>query len=279
MATPTELEHYKQLLLTTLTRLGCLINWEKSSLKPSPQKEFIGYIVITESTGELSNNQSSGHSHPATETRYPSHPEVVNCNARVLARIAGQCIVMTKALVLGKLLGRRSSWDSPLLLDGPTKDDLTRWYHALESWNGRPIKTKPVEAQLVTDASQTGWGAVLNGKQATGYRDKQVALIPLNYRESLAILRAINAFENDPVKVQKRQVLSDNVVVGWPHHRSRGPGFGSLDYHLRVRNQAFRKASGGQRKCPCRPPVSSVTTLRMGASPTSVQVPRSHLWA
>ena len=142
MATPTELEHYKQLLLTTLTRLGCLINWEKSSLKPSPQKEFIGYIVITESTGELSNNQSSGHSHPATETRYPSHPEVVNCNARVLARIAGQCIVMTKALVLGKLLGRRSSWDSPLLLDGPTRDELTRWYHALESWNSRPIKTK-----------------------------------------------------------------------------------------------------------------------------------------
>lgn len=89
------------------------------------------------------------------------------------------------------------NWDSPLLLNGLTKDDLTRWYHALESWKGRPIKIKPVEAQLITDASQTGWGAVLNGKQAIGYRDKQVALIPLNYRESLAILLAIKAFEND----------------------------------------------------------------------------------
>ena len=57
---------------------------------------------------------------------------------------------MTKAIVPGKLLvrnayrllGRRSSRDSPLLLDGPTRDDLTRWYHALESWNARPIKTK-----------------------------------------------------------------------------------------------------------------------------------------
>lgn len=83
------------------------------------------------------------------------------------------------------------------------------------------------------------------------------------------------------LKVQKRQVLSDKVAVlfGWPHPLSRGLGFGSLDYHLRVRNQAFRKASGGQRKCPCRPPVSSVTTLQMAASPTSVQVPRSHLSA
>lgn len=30
-----------------LTRLGRLINWEKSSRQPSLQKEFIGYVVIT----------------------------------------------------------------------------------------------------------------------------------------------------------------------------------------------------------------------------------------
>ena len=91
----------------------------------SSQKEFIGYVVITESTDSYPMIKV-----PATEARYPSHPELVNCNARVLARIAGQCIVMTKAIVPGKLLvrnayrlGRRSSWDSPLLLDGRTRDD------------------------------------------------------------------------------------------------------------------------------------------------------------
>ena len=73
-------------------------------------------------------------------------------------------------------------------------------------------KQKPVEAQLVTDASQTGWEAVLSGKQATGYRDKQVALIPSNYRESLAILLAIKAFEND-LKCKKVQVFSENVAA------------------------------------------------------------------
>jgi len=49
-------------------------------------------------------------------------------------------------------------------------------------------KTKPVEAQLETDASQTGWGAVLNGKQAAGYWDAQEVRMPSNYREVLAIL-------------------------------------------------------------------------------------------
>ena len=220
MASPTELEHHKQLLLSTLTRLGWLINWEKSSLQASSQKEFIGYVVITQNADGYPMIKV-----PATRIRRLRHD--IRCTlgrstvtARVLARITGQCIAMTKAIVPGKLLlrnayrllGRRSGWDSPLLLDSPTRDDLTWWYHALESWNGRPIKTKPVEAQLVPDASQTGWGAVLNGKQAAGYWDKQVAQMPSNYRELLAILLAIKAFEHD-LKCKTVQVLSDNVAA------------------------------------------------------------------
>lgn len=95
---------------------------------------------------------------------------------------------MTKAIVPGKLLvrnayrllGRRSSWDSRSCWTVPQETTLhggtTRWSLGTAAIS----KQKPVEAQLVTDASQTGWGAVLSGKQATGYRDKQVALIPSN---------------------------------------------------------------------------------------------------
>ena len=106
----------------------------------------------------------------------------------VLARIAGQCIVMTKALYPESFLYEmpivfladdrvgtpRSCWTVPqeTTLHGGT----TRWSLGTAALS----KQKPVEAQLVTDASQTGWGAVLSGKQATGYRDKQVALIPSN---------------------------------------------------------------------------------------------------
>lgn len=58
--------------------------------------------------------------------------------ARVLARITGQGIAMTKAIVPGnsgklllrnayRLLGRRSSWDPPHILDGP----MRAHYHVL----------------------------------------------------------------------------------------------------------------------------------------------------
>ena len=220
MAPPSEIEKHRQLLLDTLTRLGWLINWEKSSLQPAPCKEFIGYIVVTESEDgypmiKVPTNRIRRLRHDIKRTLGWSTVTI-----RILACITGQCIAMTKVIIPGKLLlrnayhllSRRSSWNSPLVLDSPTKDDLTWWYHTLESWNGRPIKTKPVEAQLVTDASQTGWGGVLNGKQAAGYWDKQIARMPSNYRKLLAILLAIKAFEHD-LKGKTVQVLSDNVVA------------------------------------------------------------------
>lgn len=216
MASPSEIEEHRQLLLDTLTRLG----WENSSVQPAPRKEFIGYVVVTESEDgypmiKVPANRIRQLRHDIKRTLGRS-----TVTARVLARITGQCIAMTKVIIPGKLLlrnayrllSRRSSWDSPLILDSPTKDDLTWWYHALESWNGRLIKTKPVEAQLVTDASQTGWGGVLNGKQAAGYWDKQIAQMPSNYREHLAILLTIKAFEHD-LKGKTVQVLSDSVAA------------------------------------------------------------------
>ena len=219
MAPPSEIENHRQLFLNTLMHLGWLINWENSSLQPAPRKEFIGYVMVTESEDgypmiKVPANRIRRLRHDIKRTLGRS-----TVTARVLARITGQCIAMTKAIIPGKLLlrnaycllSRRSSWGSPLILDSPTKDDLTWCYHALESWYGRPIKTKPVEAQLVTDASQTGWGGVLNGKQAAGYWDKQIARMPPNYRELLAIL-AIKAFEHD-LKGKTVQVLSDNVAV------------------------------------------------------------------
>jgi len=205
MASAAEIANHKQLLLDTLTCLRWIINWEKSSLQPAFCKEFIGYVVATNSEDGFPVIKV-----PATRIRRLkrdirrdlARPTVT---ARVLARITGQCIAMTKAIVPGRLLlrnaywllSRRSSWDTPLTLNNPTKGDLQWWSYVPESWNGRPIKTKPVEAQLETDASQTGWGAVLHGKQAAGYCDAQVGRLPSNYRELLALLLALKAFEHD----------------------------------------------------------------------------------
>ena len=42
--------YHKEILLSTLKKLGWLVNFEKSSLEPSLIKEFIGYVI--DNTGE-----------------------------------------------------------------------------------------------------------------------------------------------------------------------------------------------------------------------------------
>lgn len=102
--------------------------------------------------------------------------------------------------------------------------------------------------------------------------------MPSNYCKLLAILLAIKAFEHN-LRCKKVQVLFDNVAaVAYINHLG-GPSvsLAALASAVWIRNWAFREAFGRKRKCPCQPPVLSVTALWMAASPTHVQVPRSHM--
>ena len=69
--------------------------------------------------------------------------------ARSVARVTGQCIAMTKAIVPGKLLLRnvycviasRVNWDSIVVLTKPALKDLKWWLDALSTWNGASLQT------------------------------------------------------------------------------------------------------------------------------------------
>ena len=103
-------------------------------------------------------------------------------SARSLARVMGQCISMTKAIVPSKLLLRnvfrvlktRRSWDNMIIIDPPTEKDLHWWLEALDGWNGAPLDTAKIEVQIETDASKSGWGAILYDKEAAGVWHPQI---------------------------------------------------------------------------------------------------------
>ncbi len=83
-----------------------------------------------------------------------------------LARIAGMCVTMTRAVLPGKLLlwnlfcciAQRQYWTSSVVLTDPARQDLHWWWTAVKSWNGVPLCPPPVNIQVHTDASGTGWG-------------------------------------------------------------------------------------------------------------------------
>lgn len=225
---PSDIANSSDLLINTLQDLGFRINFEKSCIIPAPVVNYIGYTI--DSTGEK----------VVVQVQHRRVVNIKHCirqalnkaviSARQLAKIAGHCVSTVWAVSPGKLLLRniyrllstRESWSSELVITNSAREELSWWLRALDHWNKREICTKPVEVQLVTDASHLGWGALCNGQVASGDWNQRVSHLPSNQRELLAILMAIHAFRK--LLVNKHiQILTDNIsAMAYINHKG-GP--------------------------------------------------------
>lgn len=217
-AKPDVIEHHRDILLQTLQKVGVSVNFEKSDLVPSHRKEYIGYMIDT-----TYNSQYVWLSIPQKRITKLKHDIIRvlkkrSSTARNLARITGQCISMSKAVLPGKLLLRnlyrllkqRTCWQDVLQLDKSAIADLEWWHAGLKSWNGRAVHDKAIEIQLVTDASSIGWGGFVLEKEAQGLWTPEESLQNSNTREMMAVLYSLQAFRKE-LNNKVVQVLSDNI--------------------------------------------------------------------
>lgn len=215
----------------TLIDLGFHINYDKSSLEPKTWCEFLGFIV--DSCGVNGKPILKVPKHKIKKirkdiTRALAKP---NIRARQLARLAGQCIAVCRAIFPGKLklrsvyrlLKSRASWDSNLTWSEDCVNDLKWWIDALHSWNGQVILNGQIQGQIETDASQTGWGAKFVDMEASGVWDTRTSYKSSNFRELLTILLALKSFRH-VIKNKHIQILSDNITaIAYLNHMG-GPG-------------------------------------------------------
>ena len=218
MASDSNIDKHKQLLLETLYSLGWRVNFEKSSLVQSKVKNYIGYRIRTDT-----DKPTIEIPHDRVRKLKKDIIRVLQCKlikARVLARIAGQCVAMFRAVAPGKLmlrsvyrlLSRRSSWDDVLQFNDSAIADLTWWLGSLDQWNSSILITGPIQAQIETDASQSGWGARYGEHKAAGFWTPSISHRSSNYRELSAILMAIKSFQS-MLQGKSVQVLTDNVTA------------------------------------------------------------------
>lgn len=218
----------KDQLLHTLEDLGFLINFEKSQLNPSTKINYIGYTISNAQNKLIVKVQSCRISKLKRAIRRALKERYIK--ARSLAKIAGQCVSTAWAVTPGKLLlrniyrllSKRDSWDSNLAIGAEVVNELTWWLTAASHWNSRELCTRPVEIQVITDASHLGWGAVCNGKVASGDWNTRVSCASSNYREMMAIFLAIISFRAI-LKNKSVQILSDNITsIAYINHKG-GP--------------------------------------------------------
>ena len=242
------IEQHRDLLLQTLANLGFQVNTEKSALSPATTVQFIGYCVCTvNEDGRVWLTIP-----PARISKLRRDIQRVlnkgQTTARSLARIAGQCISMVKAVVPGKLLVRnlyrllktQESWQNILVLDKGTINDLVWWRDAVSSWNGCPIQQRPVDIQMETDASSLGWGAYAEGQEAQGIWNFNVSQKSSNYRELLTVLLAMLSLV-DMIEKKSLQILSDNVTTVCYINMKGGPSKKLTEIATAIWALAFEK--------------------------------------
>ena len=221
MAKKLFFQGHKELLLDTLTDLGWSINRDKSQLTPNTCCSFVGFDVC-----------SIGLQGPWIKVMHDKVRKLKSyirralskpiIQARQLAKIAGMCIAMTRAVIPAKLLLRniyrciatKTSWNAFITLDKHARNDLLWWLNAIQQWNGTPLFVTPPEIQCETDASASGWGGCIPSLnlEASGTWNKEVSFKHSNYRELLTVLIVIKSFLPH-LKNKSVQVLSDNVTA------------------------------------------------------------------
>lgn len=215
----------RDFVIDVLKKLGWFINFKKSDLEPTHSKKFIGFVIDTNTCHnsvilKVPKDRIQKLKHDIKRLKLKGQ-----ASARFIARLCGQCVSMTKAILpaklmlrnLYRLLSTKASWQDVLTLDEASANDLDWWYDSLVAWNGRAYSSrqsnKPV-VQIATDASQTGYGGtILHTKySAQGFWPNSIATRCSNYREILAVYLTLVSFK-EIVKGHTVQILSDNVAT------------------------------------------------------------------
>ena len=213
----------KDFVIQTLTKLGYTINFKKSNLIPNQSQVFIGYVITT---NKVPNKIFIQIPTPRLKRlRHDINRALKNgkLSARALAKITGQCISMSKAILPAKLLLRniyrdlstRSSWQDTISLSDSAIKDLKWWLSSMSAWNGTAFEYKATDVVQVTcDASSSGFGATIVGSplEAHAIWDPSTAAKSSNYRELKAVLFTLVSFLPH-LKQKTVSMYSDNITT------------------------------------------------------------------
>ena len=187
-----------------LSKLGYVINWKKSSVRPTQGEEFLGFVILT------------------IQLMIFLPPEKVLkitamwvdllercCSLRTLTSLIGKLQNASTAILPAPLHYRFMQMSSIKGLDrnhqsyvvsvdltGPVLEELRWWVKNLRSWNGKSfINPDPqLDVVITTDASLSGWGAECQGTTTQGQWSEEERTQHISVLELKAAKLALKSF-------------------------------------------------------------------------------------
>jgi hypothetical protein len=251
---PTEAEALsaRPVFLAFMRSLGWHLSGEKSDLRPSPVKTFLGMVVNCMEAPTYHVPAPRIRKVRADIRRLLRQAEAGMVPVTFLQRIAGQCVSMTRSIAPAKLMLRsvfrdiNSGWDTPrhkrdyVPLSPAARRDLQWWLDSLQDWNGLQAISAYHDLVFSTDASHIGGGVVFGDQKTLWNWTPKLRHRSSNYRELATIYFAVLTFL--PHFVGKTVLVKTDNVTAVAHINKFGSRHTNLNHLARaLHNLCFRQ--------------------------------------
>lgn len=184
-----------------LSRLGFIINYDKSSLNPQKVHKFLGFVFDTNSL-TLSLPDKKRNSIAQLVKKFICLPR---CTIREFAQFTGVLVSACPAARYGWLYTKNierekyillkqhdGNYEAKVCLSNKILDDVTWWSQNIQI-TSNSMRPKNYCKEIFTDASMTGWGAVSDGTRVNGSWSINERNCHINYLELLAVFLGLKS--------------------------------------------------------------------------------------
>ena len=207
------LRHMVQLISQLFEGLGLMVNHKKSILLPAQNLGFLGFNINSQ-TMQISLPQEKMRKIQQDSSQLLAQQSV---SVHQIAQFVGKTTATLRALPTAPLHyralqflmnsvapvnytqeGTTDKFNTIVQLDPESKTDLTWWSSLNRKDLSTPVIPPAPSVTIESDASNQGWGAVLEGQTRTGgVWTAEEATHHINYLELLAAFLAIKEFGKD----------------------------------------------------------------------------------
>ncbi|MEC7099156.1 MAG: reverse transcriptase domain-containing protein, partial [Candidatus Thermoplasmatota archaeon] len=230
-----QLAAHLQRFIDTMERLGIRINWSKSDLVARQRAEFLGVIVNSlDMSLEATRAKRRQIRRDARRLlQAPARPATCRQIAALLGRLEFLRLTSTTIRLHTRFLQRaknrtlartRGDWTALVQLDGAARAELEYWSTRAAQPMRAPLRRQLATWRLTTDASPSGWGAVLAQRQSSdkpwqtkrltsGFWNDAEAKRSSNNRELRAIWLGLQALGKWVPRESALLIESDNTTA------------------------------------------------------------------
>ena len=205
-----------------LEKCGFVINIEKSIGTPHQVIEFLGLIVDSRNLSLSLRTEKVDEIIRLCQNLFSKSSAPLREIAKVLGLFAWAIKAVPFAqshyrdlqrLYIEGCVRFENNLNSLVLLDSDSKINLSWWVAKLIKCNGKPMLAVDPDLTIYSDASNSGWGGVLNGVSTRGPWTEADRLRHINELELLAALYSLKAFTSQLEGISIRLMMDNSTAV------------------------------------------------------------------